>query len=114
MLKFKDNKGITLVALIITIIIMLLLAGVAISQLTESGLFNKTRQAQKSYEISKLDANLTETIISGRYNIIVTDNDMFKFLQDKYKLNVISLEDNENLNSMQNQTNDQQSIMQNS
>lgn len=50
------------------------------------------------YEISKLDANLTETIISGKYNIIVTDNDMFKFLE-KRGLKVISLEDNDNLSN---------------
>lgn len=50
------------------------------------------------YEISKLDANLTETIIGGKYNIIVTDNDMFKFLE-KRGLKVISLEENDNLSS---------------
>lgn len=50
------------------------------------------------YEISKLDATLTETITSANYNTIVVDNDMFKFLE-KYGLNVISLEDNENLST---------------
>lgn len=50
------------------------------------------------YEISKLDANLTETIISGNYDTIVVDNDLFKFLE-KRGLNVISLEENENLSN---------------
>jgi len=48
------------------------------------------------YELSKLDANLTETIMNAKYNTIVVDNDMFKFLEI-YKLNVISLEENNNL-----------------
>lgn len=50
------------------------------------------------YEISKLDAELTEAISGGNYKIIVTDNDMFKFLE-KYGLKVISLENNENFNN---------------
>ena len=50
------------------------------------------------YKISKLDANLTETIISGNYDTIVVDNDLFKFLE-KRGLNVISLEENENLSN---------------
>jgi len=48
------------------------------------------------YEISKLDANLSETIINAKYKTIVTDNDMFKFLE-KHGLNVISLEENNDL-----------------
>ncbi len=39
-LKTK-NRGITLVALVITIIILLILAGISISSLTGSGLFQK-------------------------------------------------------------------------
>ena len=35
------------------------------------------------YEISKLDANLTETITGGNYDTIVVDNDMFKFLEKR-------------------------------
>lgn len=48
------------------------------------------------YDISKLDADLTENILNGKFNTIVADNDMFKFLE-KHNLNVISLEENENL-----------------
>ena len=50
------------------------------------------------YEISKLDATLTETITNGKYDTIVVDNDMFKFLED-HGLNVISLEENNELSS---------------
>lgn len=50
------------------------------------------------YKVSKLDANLTETIIGGKYDIIVTDSDIFKFLE-KHGLTIISLEENDNLSS---------------
>ncbi len=41
----KSQKGITLVALVITIIILLILAGISIASLTGSDLFGKARQA---------------------------------------------------------------------
>ena len=45
----RSEKGITLVALVITIIILLILAGIAIGSLTESGLFDKSREAEEKY-----------------------------------------------------------------
>lgn len=48
------------------------------------------------YDISKIDADLTETISNAPYKTIVVDNDLFKFLE-KYGLTVVSLEDNNNL-----------------
>lgn len=80
----KKNKGITLVALIITIIILLILAGISISALTETGLFEKTKEAKEKYqnaqesennylekyseEISKYTSiDNKEKIIKGRY-----------------------------------------------
>ena len=45
----KQNKGITLVALVITIIILLILAGITISTLTQSGLFGKAKEAKEQY-----------------------------------------------------------------
>ena len=46
-----------------------------------------------SYDISKIDADLTESIKNAKYKIIVVDNDAFNFLE-KYGIKVISLEDN--------------------
>ena len=46
-------------------------------------------------DISKIDADLTESIKNAKYNTIVVDSDMFKFLE-KYGLNVISLVKNDN------------------
>lgn len=50
------------------------------------------------YNISKLDADLTDAIMNGNYDTIVVDNDMFKYLE-KHGLKVISLEENDSLNS---------------
>lgn len=54
----KGQNGITLVALVITVIVMLILAGVAISVLTtDGGLFDKTRNAANAYTQSAIDEN---------------------------------------------------------
>lgn len=42
----KRQNGITLVALVITIIILLILAGISIASLTNSGLFKKAQEAK--------------------------------------------------------------------
>ena len=56
MLKNK-NKGITLVALVITIIILLILAGISISALTNTGIFQKAKDAKQKSEDAALDQN---------------------------------------------------------
>ena len=45
------------------------------------------------YELSKLDAAYTETLKNAKYTTIVTDNELFKFLE-KYNIEVITLEEN--------------------
>ena len=45
------------------------------------------------YELSKLDATYKETLKNAKYTTIVTDNELFKFLE-KYNIEVISLEEN--------------------
>ncbi len=50
----KNTKGITLVALVITIIILLILAGISIQIITNTGLFEKAKEARKQNEISNI------------------------------------------------------------
>ena len=50
MKKYRSNKAITLVALIITIVILLILAGISISTLTNTGIFQKAKDAKKASE----------------------------------------------------------------
>ena len=49
MKKTNGQKGITLVALVITIIILLILATISIQSLTNTGLFRKAKEATKKY-----------------------------------------------------------------
>ena len=51
--KIRKNKGITLVALVITIIILLILAGISIQAITNTGLFENAKKAQEQSEISE-------------------------------------------------------------
>ena len=49
-MKYKKNTGITLVALTITIIVLLLLAGITIAQLKGNGLFDKAIRAKDEFK----------------------------------------------------------------
>lgn len=54
----RKNKGITLVALVVTIIILLILAGISISALTQTGLFEKARLAKEKSENAQEKENI--------------------------------------------------------
>ena len=65
MKKQKENKGITLIALVITIIVLLILAGVSIAMLTgENGILSQAAKAKE--ETEKAQAN--EAAILDEYN----------------------------------------------
>jgi Tfp pilus assembly protein PilE len=51
----KKNTGITLVALVITIIILLILAGITINSLTNSGLLGKAQESTRISEIKEIE-----------------------------------------------------------
>ena len=53
----ENKKGITLVALVITIVILLILAGISISALTNTGLFGKAKEAKEKSENAALEQN---------------------------------------------------------
>ena len=82
-MKLKNkNKGITLIALVITIIILLILAGVTIGQLTGNGLFDKVKLAKEEHENAQVEENATlgdyenkidKYINNNRDNIIEDD-----------------------------------------
>ena len=53
----EKYKGITLVALVITIVILLILAGISISTLTNTGIFQKAKDAKKASENAEVEQN---------------------------------------------------------
>lgn len=70
----KANKGITLVALIITIIVLLILAGVSISMvLGNNGLLNNSKNAVTKYNAAKQNEttmlNEAEGIMQNYMNV---------------------------------------------
>jgi len=55
-MKLKNDKGITLIALVITIIILIILAGVSISIVfDEDGIINKAKQAAENMELAQAE-----------------------------------------------------------
>ena len=65
----KADKGITLVALIITIIVLLILAGVSISMvLGNNGLINKAQNSVNTYDNSSKTENNTLFNIENKFD----------------------------------------------
>ena len=80
-LNLKERNGITLIALVITVIVLLILAGVTIATLTgDNGILGKANDAKTQTEQAKEDENL-KIAIAGSYG---TDG----------KLNLKDLKDN--------------------
>ena len=119
----NSSKGITLIVLIITIIILLILAGVTISQLTENGLLYKAikakDQTQKMQAKEELESVLIEAAIEKQQNEKYNSNDFlnqfiiskisgaqinennvlikkYTFLIDRELLKIISVEEIQN------------------
>lgn len=57
MKKIVNEKGITLVALVITIVILLILAGISISALTNTNIFEKAEEAKSKSEAAEIEQN---------------------------------------------------------
>lgn len=71
----KSQKGITLVSLVITIVIMLILAGVSISLVIgQKGIFKKSKNAVAQYKQSAADENSQLDAIETELNSIAIDN----------------------------------------
>ena len=86
----KRNKGITLVALVVTVIILLILAGISIASLTGNGLFEKAKLAKEKQENAEHKEEIIlsdyENKIAEQYNkqtneetnLFKTDDDIWK------------------------------------
>lgn len=69
----KDNKGITLIALVITIIVLLILAGITIAMLTgENGLLTKANDAAANQIIAE-SKDLASMAVAKAYADYVED-----------------------------------------
>ena len=75
--EFKRKSGITLIALVITIIILLILAGISISALSNQGLFKNAQKAKETTEesqkketalLEQYESELNKYIENGRWD----------------------------------------------
>ena len=80
--KEKLSRGITLVALVITIIILLILAGISISALTNQGLFKNAQKAKKTTE----EAQKKETDLLEQY-----ESELNKYIENPFYLLLIDI-----------------------
>ena len=72
--KLKNNKGITIVALVITIIIMLILAGVTVKIATGGGIIDKTKNTSDEIEIEQEKEKVKSGYLSYKTAKMVDDN----------------------------------------
>ena len=65
--KFKNQKGITLIALVITIIVLLILAGVSIAMLAgENGILKQATRAREETEDAQIREQIYLATIAAR------------------------------------------------
>ena len=70
----KNKKGITLVALVVTIVILLILAGISISALTNTGIFEKAKDAKEKSEVAEKQQSETLDGYEKELNKYTSDN----------------------------------------
>lgn len=62
--SFKKKKGITLIALIVTVVVLIILAGITVATLTEdNGIIKQAGQAKKDVEKTDIEAQINEMTI---------------------------------------------------
>ena len=92
----KVNKGITLIALVITIVILLILAGVTIATLTgENGVLNKANTAKeetfKEAEINRVSDEAIIVITKEGWVYKITENEV-KYIGTQGETDIPTLE----------------------
>ena len=94
----KNNKGITLIALVITIIVLLILAGVSIAMLTgDNGILTKATDASNDTEIAEvlervnmeLNAQLTNAMAGDGFDSAEEINDNLSDMPTGYSANAV-------------------------
>ena len=81
-MKTKEMKGITLVALVITIVVLLILAGVSINTvLGDDGIIKKAKEAAEATKRASAEEEMNRLVLE--YQIASNDETLKSFLQEK-------------------------------
>ena len=92
----RKNQGITLIALVITIIVLLILAGISIATLTgENGILTKTKNAKEQYQIEQAREKIQLAITD--YQVHRKEDILYNYLEKIEGLESISSENTENI-----------------
>ena len=94
--KIKENRGITLVVLVITIVILLILAGITISSLTNTGLFGRAKEAKEKTQAAEENQAKTLNEYEEELNKYVSQSTAVKKVADNIG-SVLSTTDNTEL-----------------
>ena len=94
-MKTKEMKGITLIALVITIVVLLILAGVSINLLLgDNGIITKAKEAQDSYSKSAVKEKVCFLLNEYEIDNATGENAEFaKFLRKNLQVGVAEKED---------------------
>lgn len=100
MLKNKKQQGITLMSLVITVIILLIIAGVAIGTFMPDGLIEKAEQAKKKAEIDNerqiVETSVLQAVEENRYgNIEQSELDAYVKKNANKRPTEVMVEENE-------------------
>ena len=80
----KPSAGITLIALIVTIIVMLILVGVTVNlTLGENGIFKHAGSAKEKYEMAENEERLNLLLADTRMDLIVNKGNAIEKLKEK-------------------------------
>lgn len=84
----KIESGITLIALVVTIIVLLILAGISIQMLTgDNGILKRAAESKEETEIEQIVENARIDIINtqlSKQSGVITDNELEEILTSKY------------------------------
>ena len=81
-MKTKEMKGITLVALVITIVVLLILAGVSINTvLGDDGIIQKAKEAAEATKRASAEEEMNRLVLE--YQLASNDETLESFLQEK-------------------------------
>ena len=77
MKKMRNQKGVTLVALVVTIIVLIILAGISINLLLgENGLITKAQEAKKQQKISEVNEKLSLELAAAETDAIIRNESL--------------------------------------
>ena len=77
MKKIRDQKGVTLVALVVTIIVLIILAGISINLLLgNNGLITKAQEAKKEQKIAEVKEKLSLEIAAAETDAIIRNESL--------------------------------------